>query len=400
LEDRSWVQNSKLNVNGLYLTPINLFGDELMRTGLQKQRLPILLMAAAALLAGIWAGLVRAGWQWPLWQPQLAAVHGPLMVSGFLGTVIGLERVVALQLLWQPPAWLRRVLLLGPVSGGLGALLLIVGTGGPVAVWLLWWSSLTMLAMFAPMLRRHATLHTGVMALGAFCWLAGNTLWGWGRPLHLVVWWWAAFLVLTIAGERLELSRLLRPSLRQRQLFIGMVALILLGLLFSQWQYAIGLRLFCAGLLGLAFWLWRFDLARRNRRKPGLTGYIANCLLVGYIWLAVAGLTGVVIGAVSAGFYYDAILHGIFLGFVFSMIFGHAPIIFPAVLGVPLAYHPLFYAHLLLLHFALLLRTAADLAAWGAGRQWGGLLNGVALLLFLAMTVNGLRRGRIQKSTG
>jgi hypothetical protein len=80
-------------------------------------------------------------------------------------------------------------------------------------------------------------------------------------------------------------------------------------------------------------------------------------------------------------------LHAIFLGFVFSMIFGHAPIVFPAVLGVPLAYHPSFYLPLILLHLSLMLRVVGDLTLWWAGRQLGGLLNAVVLLLFLVNTV-------------
>jgi metal-sulfur cluster biosynthetic enzyme len=50
---------------------------------------------------------------------------------------------------------------------------------------------------------------------------------------------------------------------------------------------------------------------------------------------------------------YDATLHAFFLGFVFAMIFAHAPIIFPAVLGARMAYRPLFYAHVVLLQLTL-----------------------------------------------
>jgi hypothetical protein len=76
------------------------------------------------------------------------------------------------------------------------------------------------------------------------------------------------------------------------------------------------------------------------------------------------------------------------------MIFGHAPIIFPAVLGMPINFHPVFYVQLVLLHLSLLLRIAADLGGWVAGRMWGGLLNEVALLLFLGTTIYMLRSGK------
>lgn len=63
--------------------------------------------------------------------------------------------------------------------------------------------------------------------------------------------------------------------------------------------------------------------------------------------------------------------------------FGHAPIILPAVLGIALRFSRAFYIHLALLHLSLALRVAGDLAEVGALRRWGGLLNAVALLVFL-----------------
>jgi hypothetical protein len=75
------------------------------------------------------------------------------------------------------------------------------------------------------------------------------------------------------------------------------------------------------------------------------------------------------------------------------MIFGHAPIIFPAILGTPINFHPAFYLQLILLHLSLALRVIGDLALWNAGRQWGGLLNEIAILLFLGMTIYSVRKG-------
>jgi hypothetical protein len=88
-------------------------------------------------------------------------------------------------------------------------------------------------------------------------------------------------------------------------------------------------------MLALALWLLRYDIARYTVRKTGLTRFIAVCLLSGYIWLGLSGLLALRFGGVTAGFQYDALLHTLFVGFVISMIFGHAPIIFPAVLGKP-----------------------------------------------------------------
>jgi hypothetical protein len=231
------------------------------------------------------------------------------------------------------------------------------------------------------------------MMLGALLWLAGNILWATGRPIHLVVWWWAGFLILTIAGERLELSRVLRLPDWVKWLFVAATAVYVGGLVVTLFNYDWGLRLNGGGMILLAAWLLVFDLARRNLRKPGLTGYIAACLFSGYLWLGVGGMLALSNGAVSAGPIYDAILHAIFLGFVFGMIFGHAPIIFPAVLGRPLPYRPSFYLHLGLLQITLLMRIGGDLFNLPSLRQWGGLFNVLVLLIFLANMVWSLIQG-------
>jgi hypothetical protein len=147
-----------------------------------------------------------------------------------------------------------------------------------------------------------------------------------------------------------------------------------------------------AGWLALALWLARNDLAARARRRPGLPRFMAAALLSGYAWLAAAGLLALHAGATAAGPAHDAVLHALFLGFVFAMVFAHAPVIFPAVLGLSLEFRPRFYAHLVLLHAGLLLRLAGDLTGHAPARAWGGLLNAVALALFLANTLSALRR--------
>ena len=63
----------------------------------------------------------------------------------------------------------------------------------------------------------------------------------------------------------------------------------------------------------------------------------------------------------TAVFYYDAAIHAIAIGFVLSMIFGHAPIILPAVIGLRVGYSAAVYGPLALLHLSVLLRVTADL---------------------------------------
>ena len=69
------------------------------------------------------------------------------------------------------------------------------------------------------------------------------------------------------------------------------------------------------------------------------------------------------------------------------MVFGHAPIILPAVLRVALGYTPWFYLALLALHLSLALRVAGDLADIYTLRAAGSIGNAAAILLFIAIAV-------------
>jgi hypothetical protein len=255
--------------------------------------------------------------------------------------------------------------------------------------------SLGLVSIFAVIMRRQCALATVTMALGALLWLVGNSCWLAGWPVAQVVPWWSGFLVLTIAGERLELSRMLRLSVLHHALFVLAVCVFLAGLLLLALGLAYGGCAIGVGMLGLAWWLLQYDIARRTVRQAGLTRFIAVCLLSGYVWLGVGGALTWRFAGVLAGPYYDAMLHTVFVGFVFAMIFAHAPVILPAILSRTTSpYQSALYVPLLLLHISLLLRVVADLQGWGAGRQWGGLLNALAVLLFLLTLAWGLLRGR------
>lgn len=341
----------------------------------------MLALGMIALAAGLWGGLVRLGWMLP-GTGAIAMLHGPLMVSGFLGTVIGLERAVALNRPWAFAA---------PVLAGLGAIGLVAGIPQWPAPLLMSLSGVILVLIFIQVLRTQWALHGLVMAGGALSWLAGNTLWLAGFPFYEVVYWWLGFLVLTIVGERLELNRLLPPSRWTRISFLAAVGIFVLGLALAAAFPDPGVRILGVGEFVLMLWLLRFDVARRTIRQSGLVRFIAASLFIGYFWLGISGILALSYGHAAAGPLYDAVLHTVFVGFVFSMIFGHAPIIFPSILGVRIEYSPRFYLHLALLHASLLARLAGDLGGWMTLREWGGLFNALAILLFLANTVLSVR---------
>jgi hypothetical protein len=224
------------------------------------------------------------------------------------------------------------------------------------------------------------------MTAGAAAWLFGNLLWTLGTGLQRVLLWWLAFLILTIVAERVELGRVTSPSRLNRIVLLAGSLLLILGPLLSLAEAQRGFRLTSLGAVVLAIWSLIYDVARRTVRQPGLPRFVAVALLLGFWWLGVGGVIGLIYGGARLAFTYDATLHALLLGFVISMIFGHAPIIFPGLIGRPIRFRPRFYAHLALLHLSLTLRVVGDLALWAPGRRWGGMLNVAALLLFMANT--------------
>lgn len=342
----------------------------------------LVIPCVVALLAGLWGGLQRLGWTLPELSPALASLHGPLMVSGFLGTLICLERAVGLGARWgyAVPALSGASLLLILLSAGTPSGVM-VGQGGLVL------ASLGLLGLYATLLRRHVEPFTSIMALGAVAWGVGNLLWLLQWPVFRLVPWWLAFLILTIAGERLEMTRLMKPVPCSREAFYGLVVLLFAGLAMSlQWPDG-GLRLVGIGFVALAGWLLRFDIARKTVKQTGLPRYVALCLLSGYVWLGMGGLLLLTSLPLVPGLLYDAFLHAVLVGFVLAMIFGHAPIVLPAIFRIPLPFHRGFYLPLGLLQVTLLTRLLADLLGAVEVRRWAGLLNELTLVLFLGLVL-------------
>lgn len=344
-------------------------------------RAPLVVLSLACLVAAVWGGLLRLAVNLP--APAHSAnwitFHGPLMVCGFLGTVIGLERAVGLRSWWT---------YIPPVLTAAGAIALVAGVTSPHPIYLIIAGSAAFVIVAWRVVWLQKALFTVLMAVGTMAWLAGNLFWLKGWAFNRIVPWWIAFLALTILGERLDLNRFTKPSRWSRPLLYTALALFGAGVVVSALHQLWGERLTGAGMLAMSLWLGWFDIARRTVKQTGLTRFMAVCLLVGYVWMAVSGALIIWHAPLEAGqFSYDAALHAFFVGFVFSMIFGHAPVIFPAVLNFTATYRPILYAHVALLHAALALRVGGDLASVFWARQWGAILSGIAMAIFLLNTI-------------
>jgi hypothetical protein len=191
--------------------------------------------------------------------------------------------------------------------------------------------------------------------------------------------------VTTIAAERLEMTRLMRRRPGAQASLVAILCLLAAGAAASALPGPAGGLAFGAALLALAAWLLVFDIARRTVRADGLPRYMAACLLGGYAWLGVAGLAW---AAAALGLpARDTALHALGLGFIASMMMGHAPVILPAVARVKLLFGPFFYLPLAALHASLLLRLGLGVSSF-EWRAWGALANALALALF-ALTAAG-----------
>ncbi len=346
----------------------------------------LLLIGAVTCLAfGVGVGLLRLGWDVQFPATDALAFHGALMVCGFLGTLISLERAIAIG---------RRWAYLAPVFAAAGGLALVLGFYWTAGAGLITLASVVLVSASMNIFLRQRVLFTATLLLGSFCWLVGNLLWLGDLALTRLVPWWIGFLVLTIAGERLELSRLMRLSKFASITFVIIVAMFLLGASMVSVMHPFGVTLFSSAMLGLALWLIRYDIVRKTVRQQGLTRYIAICLITGYAWLLIAAVIGFFSMQLMAGATYDAWLHAIFVGFVFSMIFGHAPIILPAIARIRIIYHPIFYLPLFVLHCSLVIRVAGDLLMNHSQRSVGGALNTLALALFVLTVVAAVIRGK------
>ncbi len=329
------------------------------------------------LMSAIWAGLIRMGWALPVSSLALAAFHGQLFVGGMLGTVIGLERAVALGRSWA---------FAGPLLTLVGGLSLIVGLPTLVGAFLISAGSLSLLLVFTSLLHRQPARFLITMALGGLAWFGGNLLWLIGQPLAIASLWWVGFLTLTIFGERLELGRLRQLPGWAMWLFSASVAILWAGLIWVLFDARNGARLVGLGLLASGLWLLTFDVGWRTIRRRGLPRFSATCMLSGSAWLAFGGLLMTLTGGVYGGLLYDAILHSIFVGFVFAMIFGHAPIIIPALLKIPIPFRGWSYLPLALLHLSLAMRILGDALALADLRRWGGMVNAISIVGFLVLT--------------
>ncbi|MGK7389077.1 MAG: hypothetical protein ACNS60_01945 [Candidatus Cyclobacteriaceae bacterium M2_1C_046] len=330
------------------------------------------ILAVVSMVIGIFAGYNRLGWS--DLHTGVGGEHGALMIGSFLGTVILLERVVTAK---------QRFFLLFPIINGISLPLFLTGFHES-AIICLTIGAFSLCYIYLDILSRIKETSFYVMLAGAVCWLIGNILVIRYNLYPMALPWWLSFLLLTIVGERLELTKFLPVSKLQKQLLLLLltVAVVALGIFFHKNGQLIG----GIAIVGIVIWLFRHDMVRKSVFKEGLHRYSSIMLGLGYIWLGIYGLLLIVGGYADVS--YDTLVHVFFIGFVMNMIFAHAPIILPGVAKFNFyPYHPALYISGILLQVSLLIRVMGNIGGLYELKYYGGILNGIFIFTFFISMV-------------
>ncbi len=351
-----------------------------------KIRLPFMIFAFINLLMGMLAGLIRMGWNFSV--TSIALHHGAIMVGGFLGTLILLEKVIPLKrkiLFVFPVINAMGLLIVVPGFYRLGLLFLLIGATGLLIVFLLYYK------------KQPNDLSLILMIVGACCQITGHFMLMTKQFYPMAFPWWMGFILFIIVGERVELSKFLPVTKRHKIILVSFMSLFFIGLFVP--FHGIGKYISGAALGLIALWLMRHDVISIAIKKEGLTRFSGVALLMGCISLLFTGLF--LISLPDIPFAYDAIVHTFFLGFAFTMIFAHGPIILPGVLGLNVKpYHPLLYVPLITLVLSLVLRLLGDTSVLPlAVRLWSGWFSVSSILLYFMLLITfTIRNARYAKT--
>ena len=366
-------------------------------TALPKGRLVLLAGGGLGLLAGLDAALLRLGLAAPVGAVNLSTLHGILMLYGFLGTAITLERAVALQSDKHAFTWWGY---LSPAASGLGVITALIGVAHPGSPFgrlipaAMWIASMALLNLiYLVIWRRQQTFFLLIQILGSVAGLIGITLWGRGFEIPVVIPWWTAFLVLTILGERVEMARIsFSSNVIQVRVFVESLVYftaLMVSMFAPEWGYPLTGLALAVLIIDVA----AHDIAFRTIRTGGLTKFMAAAMLAGYGWALLAAGIWIVRGQVLSGYAYDTVVHSLTIGFALSMVMAHAPIIIPAVARRSIPYSPVMWAVWGLLQAGLLIRVLGGArVALGQGEavsawQFGGAVDVLTVLAFVITTM-------------
>lgn len=366
------------------------------KAALPKARIALLVGAGLAALLGLVAALIRADLIHPSGRVPLADLHGGLMVYGFLGSAIGLERAVAFRSGGPgKPRWGFLAPAMGLLGSLLGIMVLVASALGAQSgvlriellagiPWTL--SMLALTAVYAAIWRRQASAEVLIQTLASLLGLVGAAGWVAGLDSAVLSPSWLLFLVLTIVGERVELARAAFSSVRLESGILGLSLLLVLMLPAQCMAPQVGYPLLGLSLALLLLVMAGHDVAKTTFRHGGLPGFMGTCMMSAYGWGLLAALIWMVAPLDSQTYWGDMALHALAIGFILTMVIAHVCMIVPSVIRRPLPFHPLLWVAWGFMQAGLLIRLLGTIRLFTPMWKVGNALNVVGMLAMM-MTV-------------
>ncbi|WP_420318578.1 hypothetical protein [Ekhidna sp.] len=302
------------------------------------------------LILGLFTGLSRFG----LINFPLSFHHGVLMLNGFAGGVITVERLLSN----RNDRWFLTGLILlvcGLTLYLLGfefGLLLVAG-------------NIAILFLKESLVLIEKRSQNGIYQLiGLLSWFIGNLRFYQNGFYPAAVPFWIVFILMLIVGTRL--SKMGKEDV---------ISLVLsLALFFSFWLgfHGYGQTIYGIGLALLSIRLVYLELKSSTKHRLGI--------VISYTWLLMTGVSSLISDHIL--YSYDLVIHAFFLGFFFSMIFINAPDALLKKLGLEeLKTFPNFWV--IFLSIGLIARLIiGDIFQIQLARNIGGILNLLAIILY------------------
>ncbi|WP_425391127.1 hypothetical protein [Ekhidna sp.] len=329
---------------------------------MSKLKLLVAIGIPVFLILGLFTGLSRFG----LIHFPLSFHHGVLMLNGFAGGVITVERLLS-----KPN---DRWILIGLILLISGLTLYLMGFEFGL---LLVAANIAILFLKETYVLIEKQSQNGVYQLvGLLSWFIGNLKFYQNGFYPAAVPFFIVFILMLIVGTRL--SKMGKEDV---------ISLVLsLALFFSFWLgfHGYGQAIYGVGLALLGIRLAYLEI------KNGSKHLLA--LVVAYCWLLITGISSLFSDHIL--YSYDLVLHALFLGFFFSMIFINAPDALLKKLGLEeLKTFPNLWV--IFLSIGLIARLIiGDLFQIQLARNIGGILNLLAIILYASSLLFQVIRNR------
>ncbi len=280
-----------------------------------------------AIVLGVWRIALSRGFVLPS-IPEILPPHGNVMVGAFLGTLIIFERMLALPvkwLVWVPYAWGLSALAIHINFAGFKILNLIALFGWGVHRFIAY---KTFKNFFNPLVEfvAYIALSTSLFHENGLAGSVESALSG------------LSFAIAVIGVERIELT-LSSQRRSAKFVYLSLIIYLLLSILNSLFYtiplQAIGVALFLTGL-GLIYndsvIIMTLKGVRFGVTKTPLHKFSRQTLIVAYVWLLFSAIS-IILWDLIQSVAKDIVFHSIGLGFIFTMILSHAPIILASTLA-------------------------------------------------------------------